>query len=64
MALHRCEQRHDALADLMTRAALRSLKKRAYTQKDFERMVAETPFGTAEINAEPMGVETRLAKRT
>ena len=47
----------------MTSAALHSLKKRAYTQPEFERMIAETPFGKAEIDAGPMGFEIRLAKR-
>ncbi len=47
----------------MTSAALHSLKKRAYTQRDFEAKIAETPFGTADINAGPMGFEIRLTKR-
>jgi ubiquinone/menaquinone biosynthesis C-methylase UbiE len=47
----------------MTSAALHSLKKRAYTQADFERMIAQTPFGTADIHAGAMGFEIRLEKR-
>lgn len=47
----------------VTGAALHSLKKRAYTQAEFERMIAETPFGSVDISAGRMGFEIRLAKR-
>jgi len=47
----------------MTGAALHSLKKRAYTQHEFETMIAETPFGTADIHAGAMGFEILLTKR-
>jgi ubiquinone/menaquinone biosynthesis C-methylase UbiE len=46
----------------MTSATLHSLKSRAYTRADFERMIAETPFGTAKIDDEPMGFEITLTK--
>src|SRR5262249_27232696 len=45
-----------------TRMTLRWLRKRAYTREQFVRMIAQTPFGTAEIRAEPMGFEVTLRK--
>lgn len=52
-----------AFGRFMTSAALHSLKKRAYTREEFARMIAETPFGSAEIEAGAMGFEIRLTKR-
>jgi len=47
---------------MFTRAALRSLKARAYTSKDFEALVAQTPFRTAEISEYGIGLEVTLRK--
>src|SRR5262249_18297296 len=47
---------------LMTRWILRSLRKWAYSQEDFRRMVGETPFRTCEINWDGIGLEVSLRK--
>jgi ubiquinone/menaquinone biosynthesis C-methylase UbiE len=47
---------------IFTRAALRSLRSRAYTRRDFEAMVAQTPFRTAEISEYGIGFEVTLRK--
>jgi ubiquinone/menaquinone biosynthesis C-methylase UbiE len=39
-----------------------SLIKRAYTQADFRRMVAQTPFATCEITTASIGMEISLRK--
>jgi ubiquinone/menaquinone biosynthesis C-methylase UbiE len=46
----------------MTRATLRSLRKRAYARGEFEKMIAATPFGRGEIEAGPIGFEIKLVK--
>lgn len=45
-----------------TRRILRGLRGRAYTRDDFERMIAETRFGHADIRAEGIGFEIALGK--
>jgi len=48
---------------LMTRAVFKhSLRKRAYSRADFQRMAAATPFGKAEIKEESIGLEVWLRK--
>jgi len=47
---------------VMTRWILRSLRKWAYSQEDFRRMVGETPFRTCEINCDGIGLEVSLRK--
>jgi ubiquinone/menaquinone biosynthesis C-methylase UbiE len=47
---------------LFTRAALSSLRKRAYSHGEFERMIAATPFGRADIVDGPIGFEITLRK--
>ncbi len=47
---------------LMTRAILSSLRKRAYANSDFVRMLAATPFGSGDIVEQPLGLEIRLVK--
>jgi ubiquinone/menaquinone biosynthesis C-methylase UbiE len=47
---------------LLTRWILQWLRKRDYSQDDFRRMAAETPFRTCEINCEPIGAEIILRK--
>jgi ubiquinone/menaquinone biosynthesis C-methylase UbiE len=39
-----------------------SLLKRAYTEDDFKRMVAQTPFATCDIARESIGMEISLRK--
>ena len=39
-----------------------SLIKRAYSREDFERMAAQTPFGSCEISAASIGFEILLRK--
>lgn len=51
------------LGRLITRAALWSLRKRAYSREDFAQMIAQTPFGEGEITADALGFEVRLTKR-
>ncbi|HLH88938.1 MAG TPA: class I SAM-dependent methyltransferase [Xanthobacteraceae bacterium] len=46
---------------MMTRGALRSLRGRAYSRADFERMIAQTPFG-ADIREDGIGFEITLTK--
>jgi ubiquinone/menaquinone biosynthesis C-methylase UbiE len=46
----------------LTRTVLSSLRKRAYSKDDFERMVQATPFGRGDIVEEPLGLEIRLLK--
>jgi ubiquinone/menaquinone biosynthesis C-methylase UbiE len=47
---------------ILTRGALRSLRARAYTREDFERMIADTPFGEAAIKQSGIGFEIMLKK--
>jgi ubiquinone/menaquinone biosynthesis C-methylase UbiE len=46
-----------------TRATLEMLKRRAYTPRQFERLVAESPFKTCTITTEGIGLEVRLTKQ-
>jgi ubiquinone/menaquinone biosynthesis C-methylase UbiE len=45
-----------------TRAALRSLKRRAYSREEFARMLAATPFRRGEIMEGGIGFEIRAVK--
>jgi ubiquinone/menaquinone biosynthesis C-methylase UbiE len=47
---------------ILTRGALRSLRIRAYTREDFERMITDTPFGEAAIKQSGIGFEIMLKK--
>lgn len=47
-----------------TKVALSALRRRAHTLAEFERLAAESPFRTAEIHSEGIGVEVRLTKRS
>jgi ubiquinone/menaquinone biosynthesis C-methylase UbiE len=47
---------------LMTRWILHSLRKWAYWQEGFRRMVGETPFRTCEINCGGIGLQVSLRK--
>jgi ubiquinone/menaquinone biosynthesis C-methylase UbiE len=45
-----------------TRFILRSLRTRAYSREDFDRMIAETAFGKGHIRQDGVGFEIRLSK--
>jgi ubiquinone/menaquinone biosynthesis C-methylase UbiE len=45
-----------------TKATLESLRRRAYTPAQFDRLVAESAFRTCVITAEGIGLEVRLTK--
>lgn len=47
---------------LLTRWILHWLRKRAYSQADFQQMAAETPFRKSEIHCDGIGVEVTLHK--
>jgi ubiquinone/menaquinone biosynthesis C-methylase UbiE len=49
-------------AAMITRSALRGLRKRAYARAAFEQMIAETPFGHGDIAAGGIGFEVTLRK--
>jgi len=51
-----------SLMALTTRYILRDLRKRAYTREAFEEMIAETPFGHGDIQADGIGFEVTLKK--
>ena len=46
-----------------TKATLESLRRRAYTPRQFERLVAESAFRTCTIQTEGIGLEVRLTKK-
>jgi hypothetical protein len=46
----------------MTRGALRSLRERAYSQSQFERMIAATGFSAFHISAGPIGFDIRMTR--
>jgi ubiquinone/menaquinone biosynthesis C-methylase UbiE len=50
------------IGEFITRTTLRSLRKRAYSKKDFERMLAQTPFEHGDISEDGIGFEIRLTK--
>jgi hypothetical protein len=48
----------------MTRRALLRLRRRAYTQEQFTRLVAASTCGGCEIATSGIGMEMRLRKRS
>jgi hypothetical protein len=48
----------------LTRTALSTLRKRAYSKLDFDRMAQATPFGRCDIREEPLGFEITLSKQS
>jgi len=50
------------VSSFTTKATLEMLKRRAYSPANFERLAAESPFGTCTINTEGIGLEVRLEK--
>jgi ubiquinone/menaquinone biosynthesis C-methylase UbiE len=51
------------MGSFTTKATLEMLKRRAYSPRQFERLVAESPFKTCEITTEGIGLEVRLTKQ-
>lgn len=47
----------------MTRQSLGSLRRRAYTEEQFARLAAESPFHGADIRHDGIGLDVRLTKR-
>jgi len=47
---------------LITRGALRSLRRRAYTAADFVRMIGKAGFSASHIAPSPIGFDIRLTK--
>jgi ubiquinone/menaquinone biosynthesis C-methylase UbiE len=50
------------LGSFMTRATLESLRRRAYTPAQFERLAGESPFQSCQIASAGIGLEVRLTK--
>jgi ubiquinone/menaquinone biosynthesis C-methylase UbiE len=50
------------LSAFMTTRTLRGLRRRAYSPARFERLAAQSAFGTCEIRTEGVGMEVRLHK--
>ena len=46
----------------VTRFILRALRRRAYSENDFDSMIAQTPFGHGAISGGGIGFEVRLTK--
>jgi hypothetical protein len=51
------------VSSFMTKGTLETLRRRAYSQAQFESLVAKSPFKTAVIRTEGIGLEVRLVKR-
>ncbi len=51
-----------AVRGYFTRRALFSLRRRAYTQPEFARFAAKSPFGDCVIRVEGIGLEVRMFK--
>jgi ubiquinone/menaquinone biosynthesis C-methylase UbiE len=51
------------VSSFTTKATLEMLKRRAYSPRQFDRLVAESPFHTCEITTEGIGLEVRLVKQ-
>lgn len=47
----------------MTRQTLKSLRRRAYTRDQFERLVTASAFGASEIEMQGIGLKIRLKKQ-
>jgi ubiquinone/menaquinone biosynthesis C-methylase UbiE len=50
------------LASFMTRCALITLRRRAYSPQQFRQMASEAPFRACEIGTEGIGMEVTLTK--
>jgi ubiquinone/menaquinone biosynthesis C-methylase UbiE len=57
------EMRLGRIDSFVTKAIFKhSLRKRAYSTEDFDRMVAATPFGACDVIQSPIGLDIRLTK--
>jgi ubiquinone/menaquinone biosynthesis C-methylase UbiE len=54
----------NAVNAAMTKLALSGLRRRAYTAAAFEQLVADSPFRTADIRVDGIGMDIRLLKRS
>jgi ubiquinone/menaquinone biosynthesis C-methylase UbiE len=54
--------RQGPLGAFMTRTALRSMRKRAYSQAEFERMTGAAGFADVQINTGAIGFEIRMTR--
>ncbi len=52
------------LNGFMTKWALVMLRRRAYSRAQFQRLAADSPFPTCDIQTEGVGIEVRLKKQT
>lgn len=52
------------ISEFVTRTALRSLRKRAYSKTDLKSMLGRTPFRHGEISEYGIGFEIRLTRST
>ena len=50
------------VSSFTTKATLEALRRRAYSPAHFRRLVAESKFGTCDIQTEGIGLEVRLKK--
>ena len=48
---------------VMTRWALRMLRRRAYSSAQFQRLAADSAFGTCDIQSEGIGMQVWLTTR-
>src|ERR1700686_1554796 len=51
------------VSSFTTKATLEMLKRRAYSPARFQRLAAESPFGTSQIASEGIGLEVKLTKQ-
>jgi ubiquinone/menaquinone biosynthesis C-methylase UbiE len=51
------------VSSFTTKGTLEMLKRRAYSAARFERLAAESPFGTCRVTTEGIGLEVRLTKQ-
>jgi len=55
-------QRLGTVSSFITKRVLAGLRARAYSTTQFERLVAQSRFGTCEIESDGIGLEVRLKK--
>jgi len=55
-------QKLGPVSSFITRRVLAGLRARAYSTTQFERLVAQSGFGTCEIKTDGIGLEVRLKK--
>ena len=55
-------QKLGPVSNFITKRVLAGLRARAYSTMQFERLVAQSRFGTCEIKTDGIGLEVRLNK--